>query len=202
MKKTALTLILALSFSAVAGVMFADLATANPVVYIYPNDPHTEIQVLSPTNNQTFAVNNVMLSFTLSLSSWYDYDKSLNPTYSLSISPVYYYLDGNIAGQTNAKLINSTQTFSVNLNGVSDGTHTLQVNVTTKGVHWEVIGEWQGEGVMTYLDTPVNDSSDIVYFTVATAQTISPTMLVLTASGASLAVVGIGLLVYFKKRRR
>jgi hypothetical protein len=71
------------------------------------------------------------------------------------------------------------------LTGLMNGTHTITVIVWAEG----------GSAYQTVCFNIDNQTSTV------TPEPF-PTTLVITASGASLAVVGIGLLVYFKKRKR
>jgi hypothetical protein len=76
-------------------------------------------------------------------------------------------------------LDNVTVAGNATLTGLSDGEHNITVYATDIAGHTGV--------------------SETVYFSVKVA---FPTALVATASGASAAIIGIGLLVYFKKRKR
>lgn len=124
MKRTALALILALSFSAVAILQSVSLARANPGPWgpATPNtDPPTLI-VQSPQYNTTYYDNDVLLSFTVKLPyTW------TGPSY---ITEVNYGLDGQVCNLWNRSMgtFSPTQMFAMDLN-VSRGQHTLQVNV-------------------------------------------------------------------------
>jgi hypothetical protein len=96
---------------------------------------------------------------------------SLNFTTDEATSWMSYCLDG----ETNVTVAGNTT-----LTGLSDGSHSIAVYVKDKAGN---VGK-----------------SEKVFFTID-AQEAFPTTAVATASGASVAVAGLGLLVYFKKRR-
>ncbi len=141
MKKTAsaLTLILALLFSAVAGTQFVDLTLAiyNTLPPFYPATPDMSppsITIQSPQNLQTYDVSIVPYSVTIEKpSSWYE-----NNTHSW-LSSVGYIIDGGktvtIADGRNFNsslpdvYSNSAQviSFEGNLSGLSEGSHNFQV---------------------------------------------------------------------------
>ena len=74
---------------------------------------------------------------------------------------------------------NVTVTSNITLTGLSSGSHSITVYAN---------------------DTYGNMASETVTFTVAKPEPF-PTALVATASGASAIVIGVCLLVYFKKRK-
>jgi hypothetical protein len=98
-------------------------------------------------------------------------DVPLTITTNEPISQVTYRLDGQA---------NVTITGNTTLTGLSDGVHNVKVYATDNAGN---VG-----------------ASETVTFTVAKPEPF-PTAFVATASGASTAIIGIGLLLYFKKRR-
>jgi multisubunit Na+/H+ antiporter MnhC subunit len=96
---------------------------------------------------------------------------TLDFTVNEAISKVTYSLDGQE---------NVTVTGNTTLTGLSKGAH----NVTVYG--WDVAGN--------------AGASETIYFNIEMPEPF-PTALVIAASIASMAVIAIGLLVYFKKRK-
>ena len=198
MKRTvlALTLILALLFSAVAGMQFVNLAKANPIGTVYPWNPHPIINVLSPINQTTITTSNVTLTFALNLSEWYNYSPDANPNYTFTLDPIEYYLDGKLAGQITGHLSEEAYNLSDALVGLTDGLHSVEVTATTSGQYWIQNGD-----SANLVNGVTNGSSGKIFFNVKSVETF-PSTLVAFASAASVAIVGLGLLVYFNKRKR
>ena len=100
----------------------------------------------------------------------------LNFTVNEAVSKIAYTLNG---------YENVTVTGNTSLTGLSYGTHNLTVYAV------DVAGN--------------TGTSKTVYFTISEPEQTPepfPVVLVATASGASAAIIGLGLLVYFKRRRR
>jgi len=197
-KALALTLITALLFSALAGTLFVNLTTANPMGLIYPWDPKSKINILLPQNNTSYPTTNLQLTFAFDLSEWYDYSTSMNPSYSFSLGPIEYYLDGVLVGQITGHLTKEPYNLTVALSGLTEGLHSIEVNATTSGEYWHQA--YTPEPTAQGMNSVTNGSSGLTYFTVKNVEPF-PTAIVAAASGASVAVIGIGLLVYFKKRK-
>jgi hypothetical protein len=164
------SLILALLSSALTGVWFIDLGSANPGFYLYPHSPQTLILVQSPENNTTHNNTSMNTNFTLDLSTWVlAMDGILNPNYS-AFSSVICYLDSHSVWE---KTVNSAEkfNFSVPLSGLSEGLHTIEVNATTTGQHYSYEPKWG------LYDTPVLGSSGVVYFVI---DTIAPRLSILS----------------------
>jgi hypothetical protein len=99
-------------------------------------------------------------------------DVPLNFTVNESVSELKYSLDG----QGNVTIAGNTT-----LTGLSYGEHNVTVYATDIAGH--------------------TGASETAYFSISALEPF-PTTLIIVASGASVAVVGVGLLVYFKKRKR
>lgn len=205
MKRTALalTIILALLFSAMAGTLMVNLAQANPVVV-----PISDLSLESP-QNKNYVQNFVQVSFSYSI-----LDEPVNDHSSMQTS-VSYVLDGfESVSVSNYKIVSNKLPNSISylvnfqIRDLPNGSHTLFVHVSATA----------DKGFTTFAA-----SSEVVTFTInANPSSINPTpspdptinptpspdvqpfpiTIVATASVASVAVVGIGLIVYFKKRRR
>lgn len=129
--------------------------------------PRTLISVTSPANQSTFKVNIFSLTFTIDMSEWYQYDELpfISSKY-LSLSPIEYYLDGELAGEIAGHLSKEAYSLSVPLNGVSNGLHSVEVKATTTGVNWQKTQDSDGGISVHWYTSPILDSSGVVYFTV------------------------------------
>jgi FlaG/FlaF family flagellin (archaellin) len=130
MKRTALalTLILALLFSAVATLQHISLATANPDRGPYLPSPPVLI-VQSPQFNTTYYVNDVLLNLTvITPYTW------IGPT---NITEISYNFDGQVVTLWNLTdySLQPTQQFAILLN-TSTGPHTLQVNIHSESTYY------------------------------------------------------------------
>jgi N-acetylneuraminic acid mutarotase len=104
--------------------------------------------------------------------TYYSVDVALNFTVNEQVSSMRYELDGETAVEVSG---NTT------LNGLAYGAHNLTIYAV------DVAGN--------------TGASDTICFTIAESEPF-PTELAITASGAFVAVVVVGLLVYFRKRKR
>jgi hypothetical protein len=213
MKRTALalTLVLALLFSTVAGVMFIYLATANPApLFPFPwDEPVTTpptIVVHSPVQNQTYGSTDVLLNFSIvKPETWFPSghlkEHGYNEGVFGNVTSVYYVVDGgerqNITVHDTDTLFTAnaarTLNFSIDL-VLAEGPHNVTVNLDADSYYVLPIA---GQG-WSLPSVVVHSESETVNFTVQPF----PTAFVITASGASLAVVGIGLLFYFRRRKK
>jgi FlaG/FlaF family flagellin (archaellin) len=168
-KKTLLVVALlsTLLFTGVAGTQVVNLAKAIPPEIKYETPPI--ISLHSPMNNDTFSVNTVLLSFTVTKpDNWlihggYDAQqifKSIN-----------YELDGNFSEPVIVNsALESPFDYSVKLANLTDGMHALKVYAYASG--WVI----QMNGFYEY-EIPINSSSKTVYFNV---DTTSPTISLLS----------------------
>ena len=147
MKKTALavTLISALSFSAVAATLVVRFADANPYV-IWPEVSFPTMEVTSPAEGQSYPSSNVWLKFTVNRPEDWLYTSSLNNGSEIYLSQgqikfVIYSVDGVIDGVADehesekicvndpVNAVNPPSNFSLsfNLEGLQDGQHSVDV---------------------------------------------------------------------------
>ena len=188
MKKKALALLLAIFVSLVAGMRAVEVTNANFI----PSEPFITID--SPEENRTYATSSVWLNLTLL--AFYDSDSwntsrvaelSLDGEGNITIPVVYEGLDEDGF---------STVTGSSLLSDLSEGSHNITVYATYNFLEpWNLF--YSNSKTINFLvelpePTP-SPESQIETF---------PTTLVAPASVASVAIVGVGLLVYFKKRKR
>jgi hypothetical protein len=166
MKKTFIALIIiSTMLISIVVVMQVNFGKANPVGGYFPHDPHTIIRVLSPENFTYCFAKSISFEFSLNLSLWYpDYLSKYNPSYSCFVYPIQYFLDGKFAGEILENITEKFRNFSVIIEGLANGTHSLEVNVTTNGVYWHQIGVINGAPSMDLSSAPVLDSSGLIYF--------------------------------------
>jgi hypothetical protein len=202
MKRTALALILALLFSAIAGTKIINLAESNPGIVVITSPP--EINVLSPVENQTYPSNDVWLNFTVIRPADWLYNNSgvylsqgriTYAQYSVRIHAAQFRpVDANISGEIdvddplNAENPPSNFSFSLNLEGLPDGQHRLEVSING----------------YFYSNRSHTSRSQTILFTVYTPEPEEepfPAALVV-APIVAVSVAVLGLLIYLRKRRR
>jgi hypothetical protein len=197
MKKTAYSaiLILALLFLVEAQVA---MVLANPY-WPFPDWGYPKITLTSPVQNGTYTENNVWLNLSVTKpSNWTDYEGQLkyvaylidgdrnNLTYS---SYNHHVGETRVAVDDPLGVVNPPLEFnlSIKLEGLSEGNHHIDVTA---------------EGLVKYKDSYVSVGSgtiDTINFTVTKESSFPKTLLI--ASVITIAVVGIGLPIYFKKRK-
>jgi hypothetical protein len=208
-KTLAAAFALALTLFAVIGVMFIDLATANPApLFSFPTEPVTTLPTIvvhSPAQNQTYNSANVWLNFTIiKPETWFAFDvgsysngTAINNVFG-NITAVYYVVDGSerqnltVHDLVYLETVSPKQAlnFSTKLM-VSEGAHSVKVSLEADSYY-----------VVRYdLSDPFSSvklhaDSEAVNFTVFPTTTI-----ILVVSGTSVAVVAAGLVVYFKRKR-
>jgi hypothetical protein len=211
MKRTALALTLTLLLLAVV------LASANSLqasASSFPLEPVTDppvIIVYSPSNT-TYYENSILVNFTIiQPDSWHQDNLTL-----VSIDTVSYQLDN----PTYVKFMKSINNqFSEMLKEVSNGKHSLQIDVETDSIYKSPRENW------FFTETYTMNTRLIINFTVDLGSSPSespspslspslspsplpnrsepfPTLLAVVVTVTVVAVVAVGLLVYFKKRRR
>jgi hypothetical protein len=164
----------------------------------YPDWGYPEITVTSPVQNGTYAPNNVWLNLTVTKpSNWTDFEGQ--------IKYVVYLIDGNRSNFINYDYYGATRisnedppeavnpplefSFSIKLEGLSEGNHHIEVAA-------EGLVEYKGS------DVTVSGYADTINFIVTKESSASSTTLAAAVSGASATIIGLGVLVYFKKRKR
>jgi hypothetical protein len=187
-KKTALTFIVSTIFLLlVVSSQRSPLATAN----IFPFEPTNPTIIIESPINSTYNVNSLTLNVTIkTMKTLFEGENPMQNTTRL----VTYSLDGESPAaltetsyDNNVSLgSNVTYTGFAVLPKLTDGTHNITVYAEYDYDHYYEIYRQSETSVFFAIDT-------VVPF---------PTVLVTTASGACLAIAGIGLLVYFKKRQR
>jgi hypothetical protein len=165
----------------------------------YPDWGYPEVNVTSPVQNETYSQNNVWLNLTVTKpSNWTDFEGQLKY--------VIYLVDGNRSNFIMNDYYGGTRvpiedplgavnpplefSFSIKLEGLSEGNH--HVDVVAEG-----LVKYEGSGV-----TVSGGSADSINFIVTKESSASSTTLAAAASGALATIIGLGVLVYFKKRKR
>jgi len=197
MKRTALalTLILALLFSAVAGIGFVNLVFANPWIHMLDPSPpvNAKISIFSPKNATAYSPNlplNFNVSFVNSTNVW------------VTIWGIYYKTSWETDNKTvylNPDLgyfMIREYSYEENFTNVPEGKQNLTITVTAHG-------SYHRDKEIIYYHFFINEST-AVDFTIAEEPKPEPfpVIPIATASGVSIAAVGVGLLFYFKKRKR
>ena len=133
---SASTLILALIFSAEATSQLSSVVTTNPYTGIpfLPSEPNTDqpIVIVQSPNNTTYHENQFPLNFTVTKP-----DSCLQSPYNIScwIKDVKYEIDGQMLLYEPSPSLHElpvTKQFSTVLTGVSEGQHTLQVQISAE----------------------------------------------------------------------
>ena len=215
MKKTilGLTLILALLFSSVAGLLLIVSVSANPYLWgEFPWEPITApptINVDSPIRNQNYLSPEIWLNFTITKpDAWFKLTEQVAGNSILifgNITSVYYIIDngeGQIVPMKDITYIHShnpqqTLNFSINLT-LENGVHDVLVGLEADS-HYQFMDSYLG---LSHSSIKVNASSEIIRFAVVGDQESFPAALAVGASGASIAGVAVCLLYYHKKRNR
>jgi len=180
----------ALLSSVLVGTTLVNLGRANPYIgggYKPPPEgtqPPT-ISIFSPNNNTVFASNNITLAFNVTM---------LEERYTLSA--VYFVTDW-LEGNKSVHCLDRAAPdylYIKNLTGIPEGNHRITINAYASGYYIEGLTVYSSE---------IRGSSSVCFS--IEKQIIGkpfPTTPVAAASVATVAVVGVGLLVYFKKRKR
>jgi hypothetical protein len=198
-KVLAAVFILALLFSAVALFQFVSLGSANPYdgdpvppSLQTPNKDPPVVTIQSPLN-ATYSENEVLLNFTVTQpDSWFKED------IACWIKNISYQLDGGqvvtlFEPTPSLSELPATKQFSIVLKGVSEGQHTLQVNVSAESQYCPSETYY-----FFLLERYPLDVSHMVVFNVEP----SPRTILVVASAVSVAVISIGSVVYFGKVRK
>jgi hypothetical protein len=205
MKRTALTLaiILVLSLAALAGIPVVNLAGANP---IYTKPTYVRISVQSPQNT-TYNTQPIFLNFTVETNEG-----------DFNAYPYFYLLDGQ-DGKSSVK-VEDIQL--VSQKRISDDISPYH-DIERRTILWDPYTDYtlRGQAVLpnlsdgdhnvtVFIDFLGNQTIEMDFFASVpftihnTSQSESqepfPTVPVAIASVAMVAIIGLGLLVYFKKK--
>ena len=221
-KKTLLTAIIisALLFSAIAGTLSINIATANPApLFSFPTEPYMNLPtiiVTSPVQNQIYTSNEVQIALTIiKPETWFAFDVFHHADHTpgtqtfVNITSIYYVLDDgerqNIAVHDIDSLFDASPTLTLNLSTVlplAVGAHCITVGLEA-GSYYVVRYTYNLSDALS--SVKLHLESDPVNFRVATELEIqleSFALLPVSASATTVAITAFGLLVYFKKRKR
>jgi hypothetical protein len=194
MKKTALalTIISALIVSAVGGILSINFAKGQDAGDILASSPHA-IVIESPSNC-TIYKDAMPLNLTV---TFLEQD---GPIFWQGLTFLSYSIDGRASGDiVNETVLDSPFQWShvLMVSELSNGQHKIEVTAV-------FVASIGNDFVPTYtlVSVPTYFTVDSLSAQPTESPTAFPTTLVITASGASLAVVCVALLVYFKKRKR
>jgi hypothetical protein len=205
MRKTAATLITAILITAVAGGFLVHSAVADAYETYRPETTPTAIIVSTPLNNSITNENSISLAFNVTAPIVVSAPEEAQSV-STRLASVYYKGDWQDEKQElyaydylhapNVEKFDFLE-FNTTLSNIPEGTHELQITASgTVGLTVAMFGFSYHSG-----------SNSSIIFTVDSIQPTQPnqepfpTLPVLAASVA-VVVVGAGLLVYFKKRKR
>jgi len=201
-KALTLALILAVLFSAVAGIAFVNLGFANPWLYrgLDPSPPvNAEISIFSPKKSTAYS-SNLTLNFNVSFVNSTDvfvYIRSVcyKASWETENKTVYiwnYYDEYNLNPYDDDPMI-SEYSHEQNFTNIPEGRQNITITVIASG-------SYHAEGLSVY-SFGINESKT-VDFTIGITSLSASVLIPIATSGASVAVVSIGLLAYFKKRKR
>lgn len=220
MKKVALalTLTVGLLCSFVAGTILVNTAMANPApLFSFPIEPVTNLPtmiVTSPVQNQTCTSNEVQLTLTIiKPETWFAFDIFHHEDHSpgtqtfVNITSIYYVLDDgerqNITVHDITSLFDTPPKSTLNLSTVlplTAGAHSVKVGLEADSYY---VVRYTHDLSDALSSVKLYSESDPVNFRVATELEIqlgSFPIFPISASAATVAIVSVGLLVYFKKR--
>lgn len=190
MKRTAVALVMVLSFSAVTGTQFVSLGKANPLPEMYMR------ATIENPKNTTYNTNTIALDFSAEASTFFPY---LNFSYSLDAQEVKPVESMTVTGHEfipiNPGVYRQWLRGSCALSNLSEGWHNVTVYVTYASSRENP----PYGGPIRLANTTFR-----IAFQQLQKEEPFPTALVavLIASGTSVSVIGVGLLVYFKKSKR
>ena len=205
MKSTplALALILTLSLSAIAGTQLVSLGKADPYFWYEEVQPDAEtkpplISIFSPINNTIYNPDDFALAFNVTVGE----SKTASEKVMFYVQYIadwqrnttYFYTEGNLTHFS----------YDMNLTGIPEGNHSILFYAIERGTY--------ARNEFPPYAFSINSSS-IVFFTIDSSfhqqsepsnnsEPFPTTTLVAFASAASVAIVGLGLLVYFNRRKR
>jgi hypothetical protein len=195
---------------------FPSLASANPYdgtpvppAFQTPNKDPPTVTMQSPLNATKYFEKDILLNFTLTKpKSW------SKPDVVCYIKNVTYQIDEGQAvvlytptPPTPPSELPATDQFSVVLDDLPEGQHTLQIKVSAESQYlpndtyiWFMVRHYPLRASQTVVFTVENSPTPTA--TSEPQQEAFLTTLVAAASGALATIVGLGVLLYLKKRKR
>ena len=189
----ALTLVLALLMSATANTLLVNFGNADPFA---PPPPPTFF--ISSPEDKVYDSGSILLAFNVTVPSTWGY--STAGTAYPTLSPIQYWVDGQLWGEFTGGDISNP--YSITLKGLTNGYHSVEVTTT---LNWSSSGLAYFEDFYNTDFTNMQGSSGKRFFTINVTSPKEtepfPTATAATAAGASVTIIGVGLLVYFRKRK-
>jgi hypothetical protein len=194
-KALALTVILALLFSAVTATQFVNLGKADPYIVDFvqegevapPNGtkPPT-ISIFSPENNSAYASNNISLNFNVSIPE--SNNVSLN-LIELYYRPSWQKLGINVYSHLYYSYYSRPIQLSINLTSIPEGPHWLEVYAVARG---EIVTRQDNNGIFFttyYVIFKISGSSEVSF----TIDTIPPKISILYVENKTYSTAAIPL---------
>jgi hypothetical protein len=216
---TPTTFISILLLSALAATAFVNLANADPVIQ-WRFDASPIITIQSPENNKTYSPDNFILVFNLTKptanlggypyrNNWFEpiQGSIYGNDFGNRVVNATYYIDGqpsNVSIEVNSQLLSSFN-YSLPLNSLTDGRHSLQLCLFCNGVEGWI---WAAAGSLHYCNYV--SYSEIVNFSFSTPPPETPpsppfTTAILVAVIVIVIIVvsiSLGLLIHLFKKRK
>jgi hypothetical protein len=216
--------------SLVAGMLFVEVPDANPWLgepvppsMRTPNKDSPSVTIQSPENT-TYYQNEVLLDFTVTKpESW------ITTNVSCYITDITYQLDGHVIvlfdwlDPTGNHTLPSPKQFSVAIENLTEGQHTLQINVSAYSRYWDspvftffyedypldvyntvnyaIAKEPSPTPTISSSNSPTQQPTIVPNPTLDNIQAVNVTSIIIIFGLVALSVV-LGLLVYFKKVRK
>jgi hypothetical protein len=173
MKKTIVTLIMALLITAAAGVAFVNLGRANPFTNSQysgekgapPGAPSPIVSILSPENNREYNTDSITLNFNASVEEFSEGGYNSPLIRGMRIDESSYtadWLDNftqiDLATYLDPEEASDRVSVSLNLSGIPDGKHVIRVHVFAQGsivdpFHWYTFETGGSSKVSFTIDT-------------------------------------------------
>jgi len=211
------------------GTIFVNLISANPApLFAFPNEPITTLPTIvlnSPIQNQNYNMTNLWLNFTIiKPKSWFAIDVGSHADFSplsetfVNITSISYTIDQGERQKILVKdidsLFDADPIFKLNFStllAIEDGTHSVKVGLEADSYYvinyvYNFSEALSSEKLYAESDvttfTVVTESLEQQDITLVETESSFPTTIVLVASVTTFALMGSGLLVYFKKRKQ
>ena len=191
-KASTIILIFTFLFSTIAGTLLVNLAKANPLYELrWANSP--VISINSPSLNETFCSDEIPLNFTITKPEQYEWlVKGGSEEIRNLLLSVDIVLDGTLYRSIEVNsILSSPFSYFDTLTNLTDGAHNLTIQTVCEGWDVEVHGLWANKFIY-------ENSSDLITFTLVEPKPFPTTVTVSIASGA---IVGVSLLICFRKRK-
>ena len=191
-KASTIILIFTFLFSTIAGTLLVNLAKANPLYELrWANSP--VISIHSPSLNETFCSDEIPLNFTITKPEQYEWlVKGGSEEIRNLLLSVDIVLDGTLYRSIEVNsILSSPFSYFDTLTNLTDGAHNLTIQTVCEGWDVEVHGLWANKFIY-------ENSSDLITFTLVEPKPFPTTVTVSIASGA---IVGVSLLICFRKRK-